>query len=61
MSKEKCIGYIVGTVIVIISILIGKSFATVDPTEYGLKCNTISKKCEMDKIYDGGRYFVGLA
>ena len=61
MSKEKCIGCIVGVVVLVSIILLAKSFAVVEPQNYGLKCNTITKKCDSSKIYIGGRYFVGLA
>lgn len=41
-------------------ILLGCSFATVSPTEYGIQYSTFSKKIDEGRIYQEGRYFLGL-
>lgn len=60
MSKEKVIGIVVAILLIISIILIAKSVDTVDPQNYGLKCNSLSKNCDMSRTYTGGRYFIGL-
>ena len=34
--------------------------STVEPIEYAIKYDTISKSIEKGKVYDGGWYFIGL-
>ncbi len=40
--------------------LLGYSFDTVEPQHWAIKCSTISKLCDNDKVYGGGRYFTGV-
>lgn len=41
-------------------ILFAVSFATLDPLHAGVKYNNNLKSIEMDRVYNNGRYFVGL-
>jgi len=59
-TKEKlqiCCG---GCCLFIIIILLAFSWDTVEPTEWGLKYNTLTKNIDEKTVYDGGRYFVFL-
>ena len=47
-----------GIVFIISIILFACSFDTVDPQNFGLKCSSLTKQCEMKTLYRGGRYFV---
>ena len=35
------------------------SIATIEPIEYGIKYNSITKKTDEDQVYSGGWYMVG--
>ena len=39
--------------------LLAYSFATVEPTEWAIAKNKISKQIDKDTIYDGGRHLIG--
>lgn len=56
------VALIIGSVVVFITsiFLLGFSFDTVDPQNYGLLCSTISKKCD-SREYSGGRYFTWVS
>ena len=41
-------------------IYIAVGFDSILPLFYGLKCNYISKSCDANYIYEGGRYFIGF-
>lgn len=41
--------------------LVGGSFKIIEPLEYGVLQNTISKEISAGKVYTSGRFFVGLA
>ena len=43
--------------VVIIGLLVW-SADTVEPIEYGIKYNTLSKNIDADKVYDGGWYII---
>ena len=40
-------------------VLLAFSFATVEPTEWAIAKNKISKQIDKDTIYDGGRHLIG--
>jgi hypothetical protein len=44
---------VVGLILFLISI------ATIEPIEYGIKYNSITKKTDEDSVYSGGWYMVG--
>ena len=48
------------SVIVVATALVAVSFGTVEPTEYGILYNTISKQIDKENIYEGGLQYVGL-
>ncbi|KAL4507242.1 hypothetical protein ABPG72_002035 [Tetrahymena utriculariae] len=50
-----------GAIIGLISLLliVFTCWDTVEVTYYGIKCNTFSKKCSTQEIYESGRYFIG--
>lgn len=35
------------------------SWSSVDPLYYGLKCNSLTKKCDDKNVYESGRYLIG--
>ena len=58
-QENKCMVSCCGLVSFVGMCLILGSISTVEPTEYGLKYNTISKKVDPSKVYDNGWYFTG--
>jgi hypothetical protein len=52
---------IIGAGVVALIVVVGFAFMwdTVEPTEYGMTYNTVTKTAGMDHIYEGGLYFVG--
>ena len=48
-----------GIVLFLGIILLAFSWDTVEPIEFGLKCNSITKSCNQNTIFTGGRYLVG--
>ena len=56
---EKAILIGAGVVAVIIVIAFSFMWDTVEPTEYGMTYNSITKRAGTDHIYEGGLYFVG--
>jgi hypothetical protein len=40
--------------------MIAVSFGTLEPTEYGIVYNSISKSVDTENIYEGGLQFIGL-
>ena len=59
-DKHKCLITVGGIVFIVSIILILCSFSSITPVSYGLVCNNITKKCNMDKTYTGGLHFIGL-
>jgi hypothetical protein len=57
----KCGGVCCFVLFVVAAGLVGGSFKIVEPVEYGLLQNTISKEIDSSKVYQSGRYWVGLA
>lgn len=61
-DQEKLICYVscgvCCTVTILILILV--SIGTVEPIEYGIVYNAITKKVNTDTVYTGGWYFVGI-
>ncbi len=58
-SKVACIG--ITTLVAIGLVIAGMvwSAGTVEPIEYGLKYNTISKSVDNSYVYTGGWYLIG--
>jgi len=49
-----------GVVFLAAVIMLACCWDTVEPTEYGIIYNTLTKKLSGNSTYEGGRYFVGL-
>lgn len=49
------------TVVAVILGIVGLAFCagTVEPIQYGLKYNTISKNIDNTEVYEGGWYIIG--
>jgi len=47
-------------ILITVLIFVLVSIGTVEPIEYGIKYNSITKKVDMDKVYTGGWYFIGI-
>lgn len=45
---------------ILIIVLLTLSFGAIEPTEYGILYNSISKSIDTDTVYDGGLQWVGL-
>jgi hypothetical protein len=60
-AKSKCICVSICTVFVVLISMLAFSWGTVEPTEYGILYNTISKQIDEDplNIYEGGISFTG--
>ncbi|CDW85393.1 UNKNOWN [Stylonychia lemnae] len=59
-SKSKTICAIISLVSLVTTILIGISFGSVEPTEYGILYNTITKKIDEKNILTGGLQYLGV-
>ena len=55
IASLTCGGVLLGALLV----LFAYSFATVEPTEWAIAKNKISKQIYKDDIYEGGRYLIG--
>jgi hypothetical protein len=42
------------------TVLIGISFGSIEPTEYGITYNTITKKVNKDAVLEGGLQYLGV-
>lgn len=49
-----------GILALVCVILFACSWDTVEPTEWGIKYNTLSRQLSAEKVYTGGRYFVWI-
>jgi len=57
---ETCCLICIGVVGLILTIIFATMWHSVEPTEYGLSYNSISKAINADHVYDGGLYFLGF-
>jgi hypothetical protein len=51
-----CIGIVALAAIIIFATM----WHSVEPTEYGMSYNSITKKVNAEHVYDGGLYFLGF-
>ena len=61
MANEKCFmisGCAVCWTVVLLIVMI-VSIGTVEPIEYAVKYNSISKSIDKERVYPGGWYFIG--
>ena len=59
-TKTKVICLSVTSAVILITTMIAVSFGTLEPTEYGIVYNSISKSVDTENIYEGGLQFIGL-
>jgi len=61
MANEKLIcGVVCGICwLLIVLIVLLVSIGTVEPIEYGIIYNALTKKVDKEKVYPGGWYFIG--
>lgn len=57
--KKGCGLYCILCVFITIIIVISVCVDTIEPTEYGIKYNSVSKKIDDENIFDNGWYFLG--
>ncbi|GMH53973.1 hypothetical protein TL16_g01575 [Triparma laevis f. inornata] len=51
---------LLSTIYIILIILFSSSFSTLEPLQMGIARNNIASSVDKDKVYMGGRYFLGL-
>ena len=50
----------IGVVGLILTIIFATMWHSVEPTEYGMAYNSITKTINTEHVYDGGLYFLGF-
>ena len=58
-SKTKCLCCSMSCLVILLTSLLIASFAPVEPTEYGVGYNKLTKSLDTTKVYEGGLNFVG--
>jgi len=58
-KNRKCYGYLGGTCLFVLIIVLSMSWDTVAPTQFGLLRNTMTGAVDLSSVYSNGRYFVG--
>lgn len=53
-GKTKLLCCFVTSIVVTMTVIVGISFSAVEPTEYGILYNTITKQLDTDTILEGG-------
>lgn len=59
-TKTKCICVSVTSLVVLITTILLFSFGAIEPTEYGILYNSVSKSIDTENVYEGGLQFIGL-
>jgi hypothetical protein len=59
-NKTKICCVSVTSLVLMLTVGMVLSFGAVEPTEYGILYNTISKKIDNTNVYEGGLQYVGL-
>lgn len=59
-TKTKCMCVTITTVVTLLVLVLALSFGTVEPTEYGILYNSISKQIDLETVYEGGLQYVGV-
>ena len=59
-GKTKCLCLVMTTLVVLVTTIVGVSFGSVEPTEYGILYNQVSKQIDAENILDGGLQYVGV-
>ena len=60
-GKTKFLCISISSVVVLITGLIAFSFGAVEPTEYGIMYNRLTKNLDTSSIHEGGLQFIGPA
>ena len=60
-KKTKFMCACVSSVVIAMTVLVGLSFGAVEPTEYGILYNTITKQLDTKTILEGGLQYVGVS
>lgn len=60
MGAETCVLICVGITALVCTIIFATMWHSVEPTEYGMSYNSITKTINMEHVYDGGLYFLGF-
>ena len=58
-GKTKCLCISITSAVVLLTSVLALSFGSVEPTEYGILYNRVSKHINSDDIQEGGLQFVG--
>lgn len=58
--KTKMYGCLLSLMVIISTVIICCSFGAVEPTEYGILYNHITKSINTNLVYDGGLVWTGL-
>lgn len=59
-SKTKCLCISITSAVLLFTVGLVASFGAVEPTEYGILYNVVSKSIDKDNIYEGGLKYIGL-
>jgi hypothetical protein len=59
-TKTKAYCITITSVVVLATTLVALSFGSVEPTEYAIIYNSITKNIDQENIYEGGLQWVGL-
>jgi hypothetical protein len=59
-TKTKCVCATITTIVTLLVLVLAMSFGTVEPTEYGILYNSVSKQIDKETVYEGGLQYVGL-
>ncbi len=59
-GKTKCLCLTMTSVVVLVTTMVAVSFGAVEPTEYGILYNQLTKQIDTENILDGGLQYVGV-
>lgn len=59
-GRTKCLCLTMTSLVVLVTVMVGVSFGAVEPTEYGILYNQITKKIDTENILNGGLQYVGI-
>jgi hypothetical protein len=58
-QKTKMLCFCISSIVLATTVIVGVSFGAVEPTEYGILYNTITKQLDTSTILEGGLQYVG--
>ena len=58
-ERARCWSCPCGTLLLLLVIFLSTCWGMIAPTEYGLLKNGITGSVDLEKVYDGGRHFIG--